>query len=257
MDFQKYSKLILIVVIIIGVVGVGVFNIIQERNNQKEIDTETIKGTLIINNPGLSEGWYISYEKSGNPGLIKKIVKTSETSCSGTKEKCAKFFEKKENLAGAKVKVVGIVNGDKISLKQINFYNSPKTSCNFDFNNFKVKNILNKEEYIVDFETNSDAKRFKTRITEQVEKGPNFAGKYRYVRWGCGTNCGSGAIINLETGDIVEYGLVDELGVDFKVDSKLLVINPQENKSATGALSSVETKYFLMSEDDLLLLCEK
>lgn len=43
---------------------------------------------------------------------------------------------------------------------------------------------------------------FRTRIREDSAKGPNFAGQYTIVEWGCGTSCVSIAVIDAKTGDV-------------------------------------------------------
>src|SRR5947208_3010419 len=45
---------------------------------------------------------------------------------------------------------------------------------------------------------------FRTRIREAAKGGPNFAGHYTIVEWGCGTSCISVAISDTETGMVYE-----------------------------------------------------
>jgi hypothetical protein len=84
-----------------------------------------------------------------------------------------------------------------------------------------------------------EARMFRTRLREGARTGPNFAGHYTIVMWGCGTSCTNTAIVDALTGQVyfppelnpftypVGYGLGDSLGMDYKPDSLLLV--------ATGA----------------------
>jgi hypothetical protein len=84
---------------------------------------------------------------------------------------------------------------------------------------------------------------FRTRIRAGAAAGPNFAGHYAIARWGCGSMCESIAIIDSKTGTVhdgpfqilgfmpvFEYQDVnvddltpDRLGVEFKINSRLLV----------------------------------
>lgn len=73
-----------------------------------------------------------------------------------------------------------------------------------------------------DFNTNKDAKRFITRITEGSRRRPNFAGELNFINWGCGTNCKNGIILNSETGEIYD-GIVTAWGVKSKPNSRLLI----------------------------------
>jgi len=57
----------------------------------------------------------------------------------------------------------------------------------------------------VDFSLIPEAKAFYTRITETVSSGPNFAGHYTVVYWGCGTDCYGYAIVDAATGKVVVY----------------------------------------------------
>jgi hypothetical protein len=43
---------------------------------------------------------------------------------------------------------------------------------------------------------------FRTRLTTAAKGPPNFAGHYRVEIWGCGSECISGAIVDLETGKV-------------------------------------------------------
>ena len=45
-------------------------------------------------------------------------------------------------------------------------------------------------------------RKFRTRIREGAAKGPNFAGHFTIVEWGCGTSCVSIAVVDAKTGEI-------------------------------------------------------
>lgn len=44
------------------------------------------------------------------------------------------------------------------------------------------------------------AVKFKTVLTKGVASGPNFAGKFSIITWGCGSNCNQVAIVEVPTG---------------------------------------------------------
>ena len=73
----------------------------------------------------------------------------------------------------------------------------------------------------VDFSTNDEARLYKTAISKDVARGVNFAGKYVVSTWGCGQGCVGLAVINAETGKILEYGL-KSTGYAFEIESSLL-----------------------------------
>lgn len=70
--------------------------------------------------------------------------------------------------------------------------------------------------------SNPIAKTFRTVIREDMKHGPNFAGSYRVIVWGCGTSCTQFAVINLRTGNAITVpGLRSLSGVHFEVASFL------------------------------------
>jgi hypothetical protein len=98
----------------------------------------------------------------------------------------------------------------------------------------------------------SEIRRYRTRIRNGVSsgadvwngswkhpverKGPNFAGHYFVVRWGCGSECVMMATVDTVTGNVYEpplslHGSLDvpldnlsDMEVDFRPDSSLLVL---------------------------------
>jgi hypothetical protein len=81
---------------------------------------------------------------------------------------------------------------------------------------------------------------YRTRLREGAQQGANFAGHYRVVTWGCGTDCGTGAIIDAFTGHVVflpsvnSYQMEHEMDPDFnsivfRLDSRLIVFAGQLN----------------------------
>jgi len=75
--------------------------------------------------------------------------------------------------------------------------------------------------------SNPDVLKFVTEITEGAKKGPNFAGHYTIVEWGCGTECQSGVVVDAENGAIYPLSL-SAFGRKFQLNSNLLIINPPE-----------------------------
>jgi hypothetical protein len=101
------------------------------------------------------------------------------------------------------------------------------------------------------------AKQYKTVITAGIEKPVNFAGHYRVVTWGCGTDCRGFAIINKLTGLVytlpkVEYvaGVMgnDEERLQFRENSELFIINGVINDETEGKF------YYLFDKERLKLL---
>jgi hypothetical protein len=92
-----------------------------------------------------------------------------------------------------------------------------------------------------------EARQFRTVIREGAQSGPNFAGHYTIVSWGCGTACIQVAIVDAQTGAVFMPGfyiafslnleqekLRDEEPLHFKPDSKLLVVVGSRNEKGEG-----------------------
>jgi hypothetical protein len=134
-----------------------------------------------------------------------------------------------------------------------------------------------------------EERRFRTIIRQGVIKGwgvedgitgnqfgapgPNFAGDYAIVRWGCGSPCNMAAIVDLKTGQVFppphhgsgrsyfRFPLIeipmDQYRLTYRVGSRLLVANmcDAEVRTKTGTQSRMcGPHYFIMQEDGLKLL---
>jgi hypothetical protein len=123
----------------------------------------------------------------------------------------------------------------------------------------------------LDLKNSPTARMYRTLLRQEVSKGPNYAGHYRVAVWGCGTSCANFAIVDLETGRLIEledfyatstvyFGLDDkavfpdsqsgDLAFGFRADSKLLVIlgDLNEDQSHEGAF------YFVLEAEKLRLI---
>lgn len=79
------------------------------------------------------------------------------------------------------------------------------------------------------------ARRFRTVLTNGARRGPNFAGQYTVVTWGCGTECQQVAIVDAKTGRVYMTGITASLGVKHQLNSRLLVVNPPEEIALFGS----------------------
>lgn len=109
----------------------------------------------------------------------------------------------------------------------------------------------------IDFKKNPDARSFRTRLSEALRGGVNFAGHYVVAGWGCGTGCISGAIIDARTGNVFwpepfnAFGVLFNNGnyadppVEYKKNSRLLIIHgiPGEGKDDAPAKPSGDYYY--------------
>jgi hypothetical protein len=65
-----------------------------------------------------------------------------------------------------------------------------------------------------------------TKLRQGAAEGPNFAGHYTVVTWGCGTGCGIVAVVDARTGRLSEQTLLTGNGLQFRRDSRLLYADP-------------------------------
>ena len=92
---------------------------------------------------------------------------------------------------------------------------------------------------------------FRTQIRDGAAKGPNFAGSYSIVEWGCGSSCVSIAVVDAKSGEVyaapfrtlgygsvLKYADVSEENYDpleYKLNSRLLVVRgcPEDRNCAS------------------------
>jgi hypothetical protein len=139
------------------------------------------------------------------------------------------------------------------------------------FRDFSVNGERARPPFRLDLASNPIAKRYRTVLRLDVEKGPNFAGHYRVVFWGCGTSCVMFAAVNLESGRVItppDFGDVSGVLFDaadflseqsdpsssslvrFNAASRLLVVigDLDEDESREGAF------YFVLEREKLRLV---
>ncbi|MDO8559867.1 MAG: hypothetical protein Q7S23_02395 [bacterium] len=111
----------------------------------------------------------------------------------------------------------------------------------------------------VDFETSpAAAKIVGPRIIDGLTYGPNFAGHYTVIEWGCGTSCQMHAIVDAKTGGIVEYSLGSAFSLQYRLDSRLLVANPPMYlDELPEAPAGVAVEYYEMKDARLNLLARQ
>ncbi len=71
--------------------------------------------------------------------------------------------------------------------------------------------------------------QFRTVLRKGAQKGPNFAGHYTVVEWGCGSNCVVFAVVDAVNGKVYDSGMPsvnDEYpcGLLYRIESRLFVV---------------------------------
>lgn len=84
-----------------------------------------------------------------------------------------------------------------------------------------------------DVKRDPNARLFRTVLRQGAKEGPNFAGHYTVVLWGCGSGCVALAIVDADSGKVyfpsnllsVDNMRTDvEPRIDFRTDSRLLIV---------------------------------
>jgi hypothetical protein len=128
----------------------------------------------------------------------------------------------------------------------------------YSFDDYVVAGTFTETPAEVDFETYPQAKNFITKITEGAAQGPNFAGRYTVIEWGCGSSCQMHAIVDAGSGAIVGYNLPSAFGLEYRKDSRLLIANPPAAIVPAGSLPpGVSTDYYEMRDGRLEPLGEQ
>ena len=79
-------------------------------------------------------------------------------------------------------------------------YNAVEMTKSFE--DYKVHGLYIGPKAPINNNDLQDRIRFKTRIVEGFEDSINFAGKYIWVQWGCGTSCQTNVIIDAEASSL-------------------------------------------------------
>ena len=132
------------------------------------------------------------------------------------------------------------------------------------FEDYAVTKIFKGKPARPVFASNPQARTFRTRLTEGAQKGPNFAGHYTIVTWGCGTGCEQMAVVDAQTGRVyfpkalssLNYNLVENIedaGLKYRLNSRLLVLVGSPGEEAEAA-NTVGTFYYKWENNDFKLV---
>jgi hypothetical protein len=102
------------------------------------------------------------------------------------------------------------------------------------FSDFTVAEHFKGKPAPVNLSGDPKAKTYRTMLREGARRGPNFAGHFTIVIWGCGSSCQQFAIVDAVTGKVyfsrevpyVSFGdrEGEPYGLDFREDSRLIAV---------------------------------
>jgi len=106
---------------------------------------------------------------------------------------------------------------------------------------------------------------FRTQLANAAKEPPNFAGHYRITFWGCGSLCGAGAVVDLQTGSvfppplgahgdgwarwIISPALFEGSAVDFRINSRLVAVKSGINYSDARKANVPDAHYFVWEDN--------
>lgn len=99
----------------------------------------------------------------------------------------------------------------------------------YKFEDYPVVEKMEGTSQLLNLKSHPRGLEFKTLITEAYKNGPNFAGHYTVVEWGCGTGCQNHVIVDNLTGNIIENEIASNFGIEYRKGSRLLVARMAEN----------------------------
>ncbi|HVG28469.1 MAG TPA: hypothetical protein VM864_01985 [Pyrinomonadaceae bacterium] len=126
------------------------------------------------------------------------------------------------------------------------------------FEDYLVKEIYRGRIAPVQLKTGRD-RMYRTRLREDSRGGPNFAGRYTIVFWGCGTGCAQVTAVDAKTGKVHWLPLdwvdiPDESDAaqnrNFRLSSKLLVLT----RSRYDLRASYTAYYYLFDNNGFRLI---
>ena len=129
------------------------------------------------------------------------------------------------------------------------------------FDDFRVTETWDGSRAPLNIQSRAE-RAYRTRLTTASKQPPNFAGHYRVTVWGCGSNCISGAVIDLATGSIIPLpdqkshaqftvcqSAYDGSGVEYRLDSTLMIVKCGLNYIERLDKNVPDAHYFFLSSD--------
>ena len=122
------------------------------------------------------------------------------------------------------------------------------------FSDYPVKEIYRGRPAAVKLASHPLARTFRTVLRDGAEKGPNFAGHFTVVLWGCGAGCQSFAIVEANSGKVMFVTSKKEkipeavVGLDYRIDSSLFIVNPialLEAEDPASGLRSEDSRFYV------------
>jgi hypothetical protein len=107
---------------------------------------------------------------------------------------------------------------------------SPVVLDTFDFEDYPAKDSAAAiRPAPVRLESAPYGQMYRTKLREGAARGPNFAGHYTVVTWGCGTGCQILAVVDARTGQLSRQTLLLAQGARYRRASTLVLADPVDS----------------------------
>lgn len=84
----------------------------------------------------------------------------------------------------------------------------------------------------VDLTSDPEAREFRTVLRAGAATGPNFAGRFTIVTWGCGAGCQLSAVVDGRTGRVYGDWVQTSMAVAYERGSALVIADPPDSAHA-------------------------
>lgn len=151
-----------------------------------------------------------------------------------------KHFKQKDKTVYAALLMAVLVGIFSLVWGNLHSERAPETTIvsKSVFEHYPTREAFSGVSAPLDLESNPIGPKFKTRITEAYTGKPNFSGHYTLASWGCGRECIAFVVIDNTSGriygDYISEKLTDghsSYGIDFHLESSLIIVNPTEETS--------------------------
>ena len=129
-----------------------------------------------------------------------------------------------------------------------------------EFKDFPATKLFQSVPAQVNFNSFPDAATYKTQLSQQAAKGPNFAGHFTVVEIGCGSNCQAHVIVDAENGNVYG-GIATERGIGINLNSNLYIADPPyaagTNAYADDPTATLPARYYVWDGTTLKLVYQE
>ena len=192
--------------------------------------------------------------------LISPEGKTKEQLANEANEAIQKYFRVEKKVLSKMerkeyVYVFGIIGLALLGYAYFSYTTKPTLNIP-QFKDFPVSETYHGTPAPVDLNSSPIGHTFRTVLTAGAKTGPNFAGHYTIVTWGCGSTCQDFAVADAKTGKIYDVPFGSENGTEFRLDSRLLIVNPLGyDKGGDGSVADwVRIQYYEWTGEEFKLL---